>query len=85
VWLTFATTWRPRRPIAPRFCVDGIDPVGSAGRSAIAKSRNTGQVRVSPTRYFIEDVIDRRLTAMESVGRRCGRPKVSASLPLGYV
>ena len=34
-----------------------IDPVSSANASAVAKSRNAGQVCVSPTRFFVEDAI----------------------------
>ena len=36
---------------------DDIDPVSSANASAVAKSRNAGQVCVSPTRFFVEDAI----------------------------
>jgi succinate-semialdehyde dehydrogenase / glutarate-semialdehyde dehydrogenase len=37
-------------------CAD-IDPFSSAATSAVAKSRNAGQVCVSPTRLFVEDAI----------------------------
>jgi len=37
-------------------CAD-IDPVTSGATSAVAKSRNAGQVCVSPTRFFVEDAI----------------------------
>jgi len=42
---------------APVIMCDDIDPVSSAGTSAIAKSRNAGQVCVSPTCFFVEDAI----------------------------
>src|SRR5580693_7979200 len=42
---------------APVIMCDDIDPISSAGTSAIAKSRNAGQLCVSPTRFFIEDAI----------------------------
>ena len=42
---------------APVIMCDDIDPISSAGTSAIAKSRNAGQVCGSPTRFFVEDAI----------------------------
>ena len=45
---------------APVIMCDDIDPVSSAGTSAVAKSRNAGQVCVSPTRFFVEDAIYER-------------------------
>jgi succinate-semialdehyde dehydrogenase / glutarate-semialdehyde dehydrogenase len=42
---------------APVILCDDVDPVSSANTSAIAKSRNAGQVCVSPTRFFVEDAI----------------------------
>ncbi|MEJ0020399.1 MAG: NAD-dependent succinate-semialdehyde dehydrogenase [Acetobacteraceae bacterium] len=42
---------------APVIMCDDIDPVASAVSSAVAKSRNAGQVCVSPTRFFVEDAI----------------------------
>jgi succinate-semialdehyde dehydrogenase/glutarate-semialdehyde dehydrogenase len=42
---------------APVIMCDDIDPVSSASTSAVAKSRNAGQVCVSPTRFFVEDAI----------------------------
>src|ERR1700761_3267521 len=42
---------------APVIMCDDIDPVSSAATSAVAKSRNAGQVCVSPTRFFVEDAI----------------------------
>jgi succinate-semialdehyde dehydrogenase/glutarate-semialdehyde dehydrogenase len=34
-----------------------VEPVSSANTSAVAKSRNAGQVCVSPTRFFVADAI----------------------------
>ena len=42
---------------APVIMCDDIDPVAAREHSAIAKSRNAGQVCVSPTRFFVEDAI----------------------------
>src|SRR5271163_4705271 len=42
---------------APVIMCDDIDPVASGSTSAVAKSRNAGQVCVSPTRFFVEDAI----------------------------
>jgi len=40
---------------APVILCDDIDPVTSANTSAVAKSRNAGQVCASPTRFFVQD------------------------------
>ena len=42
---------------APVIMCDDMDPISSAGTSAIAKSRNAGQVCGSPTCFFVEDAI----------------------------
>ena len=42
---------------APVIMCEDIDPVASGATSAVAKSRNAGQVCVSPTRFFVEDRI----------------------------
>ncbi|MDR3532608.1 MAG: NAD-dependent succinate-semialdehyde dehydrogenase [Rhodopila sp.] len=42
---------------SPVFICDDIDPVATAGKSVIGKSRNAGQVCVSPTRFFVQDSI----------------------------
>jgi succinate-semialdehyde dehydrogenase/glutarate-semialdehyde dehydrogenase len=42
---------------------DDVDPVSTAATSAIGKSRNAGQVCVSPTRFFVEDKIYDQFTA----------------------
>ncbi|WP_149539587.1 NAD-dependent succinate-semialdehyde dehydrogenase [Siccirubricoccus phaeus] len=49
---------------APVIVCGDVDPVASAGISAVGKSRNAGQVCVSPTRFFVDDAIhDRFATA----------------------
>ena len=48
---------------SPVIVCDDVDPVTSGANSAMAKSRNAGQVCVSPTRFFVEDAIFDRFTA----------------------
>jgi succinate-semialdehyde dehydrogenase/glutarate-semialdehyde dehydrogenase len=48
---------------SPVIVCDDVDPVSTAGTSAIGKSRNAGQVCVSPTRFFVEDKIYDQFTA----------------------
>ena len=70
---------------APVIMCDDIDPVASAATSAIAKSRNAGQVCVSPTRFFVEDAIyhrfRRRLRAEGQVDQ--GRQRTGPRQPDG--
>lgn len=40
---------------APVIVCDDVDPAAAGAASAIAKSRNAGQVCVSPTRFFVEE------------------------------
>jgi succinate-semialdehyde dehydrogenase/glutarate-semialdehyde dehydrogenase len=47
---------------SPVFVCDDIDPVATASKSVIGKSRNAGQVCVSPTRFFVQDSIYERFT-----------------------
>jgi succinate-semialdehyde dehydrogenase/glutarate-semialdehyde dehydrogenase len=47
---------------SPVIVCDDVDPVTSGANSAMAKSRNAGQVCVSPTRFFVEDAIYDRFT-----------------------
>ena len=47
---------------SPVFICDDIDPVATAAKSVIGKSRNAGQVCVSPTRFFVQDAIYDRFT-----------------------
>ncbi len=42
---------------SPVIVCDDVDPVSTAVTSAIGKSRNAGQVCVSPTRFFVEDKV----------------------------
>ena len=42
---------------APVIVCDDVDPVAAATASAIRKSRNTGQVCTSPTRFFVQKPI----------------------------
>ena len=48
---------------SPVIVCDDVDPATSGATSAMAKSRNAGQVCVSPTRFFVEDAIFDRFTA----------------------
>jgi succinate-semialdehyde dehydrogenase / glutarate-semialdehyde dehydrogenase len=47
---------------SPVIVCDDIDPVSTAAKSVIGKSRNAGQVCVSPTRFFVQDAIYDRFT-----------------------
>src|SRR5262249_54954327 len=40
---------------APVIVCDDVDPVKTAATSVVGKTRNAGQVCVSPTRWFVED------------------------------
>ena len=42
---------------SPVFVCDDVDPVSTGVKSAIGKSRNAGQVCVSPTRFFVQDAV----------------------------
>ncbi|MGH6618385.1 MAG: NAD-dependent succinate-semialdehyde dehydrogenase [Alphaproteobacteria bacterium] len=42
---------------APVIVCDDVDPTGAGTLSAVAKSRNAGQVCVSPTRFFVHEAI----------------------------
>jgi len=48
---------------SPVIVCDDVDPVTTAATSVIGKSRNAGQVCVSPTRFFVEDKIYDQFTA----------------------
>jgi succinate-semialdehyde dehydrogenase/glutarate-semialdehyde dehydrogenase len=48
---------------SPVIVCDDVDPVATAATSATGKSRNAGQVCVSPTRFFVEDKIYDQFTA----------------------
>jgi succinate-semialdehyde dehydrogenase / glutarate-semialdehyde dehydrogenase len=45
---------------APIIVCDDVDPLATAGASALGKSRNAGQVCVSPTRFFVQEAIYER-------------------------
>ena len=47
----------------PVIICDDVDPVATAKASALAKSRNSGQVCVSPTRFFVQDKIYNEFTS----------------------
>jgi succinate-semialdehyde dehydrogenase/glutarate-semialdehyde dehydrogenase len=48
---------------APVIVCDDVDPVASAATSVIGKSRNAGQVCVSPTRFYLQEAIYEKFTA----------------------
>jgi succinate-semialdehyde dehydrogenase/glutarate-semialdehyde dehydrogenase len=48
---------------SPVIICDDVDPATSGATSTMAKSRNAGQVCVSPTRFFVEDSIFDKFTA----------------------
>ena len=45
---------------APVIVCDNVDPVATAATSVMGKSRNAGQVCVSPTRFFVQEPSTRR-------------------------
>lgn len=47
---------------APVIVCDDADPDASAATSALTKSRNSGQVCVSPARFFVQEAIYERFT-----------------------
>ncbi|HEX4410697.1 MAG TPA: NAD-dependent succinate-semialdehyde dehydrogenase [Xanthobacteraceae bacterium] len=47
---------------APVIVCDDVDPVATAATSVIGKSRNAGQVCVSPTRFFVQQDIYKKFT-----------------------
>jgi succinate-semialdehyde dehydrogenase/glutarate-semialdehyde dehydrogenase len=63
---------------SPVIVCDDVDPVSSAVNSALAKSRNAGQVCVSPTRFFVEDAIYDRFT--EAMTEKAASLKVGSGL-----
>lgn len=48
---------------SPVIVCNDVDPVATAAASTVGKSRNAGQVCVSPTRFFVEGAIYDRFTA----------------------
>jgi len=51
---------------APVIVCDDVDPLTTGASAAVAKSRNAGQVCVSPTRFFVEDAVYDRFAAAMS-------------------
>jgi succinate-semialdehyde dehydrogenase / glutarate-semialdehyde dehydrogenase len=47
---------------SPVIVCDDVDPIATGASSAIGKSRNAGQVCVSPTRFFVADEIYQQFT-----------------------
>ncbi len=47
---------------APVIVCDDADPEASAATSVLTKSRNSGQVCISPTRFFVQEAIYERFT-----------------------
>jgi succinate-semialdehyde dehydrogenase/glutarate-semialdehyde dehydrogenase len=47
---------------APVIVCDDVDPVATATMSALAKSRNSGQVCTAPTRFYVHDSIYKQFT-----------------------
>jgi succinate-semialdehyde dehydrogenase/glutarate-semialdehyde dehydrogenase len=63
---------------APVIVCDDVDPVASAATSVIGKSRNAGQVCVSPTRFFVQDKIYERFA--EAFAEKASAIKVGDGL-----
>jgi succinate-semialdehyde dehydrogenase / glutarate-semialdehyde dehydrogenase len=63
---------------APVIVCDDADPEASAATSALGKSRNSGQVCISPTRFFVQEAIYERFT--ETFGEKAKQIKVGDGL-----
>ncbi|HEU0218492.1 MAG TPA: aldehyde dehydrogenase family protein, partial [Stellaceae bacterium] len=63
---------------APVIVCDDADPEASAATSALGKSRNSGQVCISPTRFFVQEAIYDRFTT--TFGERAKQIKVGDGL-----
>src|SRR5215470_15080103 len=63
---------------APVIVCDDADPEASAATSAFGKSRNSGQVCISPTRFFVQEAIYDRFT--NAFGERAVQIKVGNGL-----
>jgi succinate-semialdehyde dehydrogenase/glutarate-semialdehyde dehydrogenase len=63
---------------SPVFVCDDVDPIATAAKSVIGKSRNAGQVCVSPTRFFVQDAIYDRFT--EAFTKKAAAMKVGNGL-----
>jgi succinate-semialdehyde dehydrogenase / glutarate-semialdehyde dehydrogenase len=63
---------------APVIVCDDADPVASAATSVIGKSRNAGQVCVSPTRFYVDEAICNKFT--EAFAEKARQVKVGNGL-----
>jgi succinate-semialdehyde dehydrogenase / glutarate-semialdehyde dehydrogenase len=63
---------------APVIVCDDVDPIATATISVTGKSRNAGQVCVSPTRFFVEEAIYQRFA--DSFGEKAAQLKVGNGL-----
>jgi succinate-semialdehyde dehydrogenase / glutarate-semialdehyde dehydrogenase len=63
---------------APVIVCDDVDPAATAVTSVIGKSRNAGQVCVSPTRFFIHEAIYKKFT--EAFAEKAAAIKVGNGL-----
>jgi succinate-semialdehyde dehydrogenase / glutarate-semialdehyde dehydrogenase len=63
---------------APVIVCDDVDPVATAARSVIGKSRNAGQVCVSPTRFFVHESIHEKFA--ETFAEKAAALKVGNGL-----
>jgi succinate-semialdehyde dehydrogenase/glutarate-semialdehyde dehydrogenase len=63
---------------APVIVCDDADPEVSAGTSALGKSRNAGQVCISPTRFFVQEAIYNQFT--HAFGEKAKQIKIGDGL-----
>ena len=63
---------------APVIVCDDADPEASAATSALGKSRNSGQVCISPTRFFVQESIYHRFA--DAFGEKAKQIKVGDGL-----
>src|SRR5215471_908444 len=63
---------------APVIVCDDADPEASAATSALGKSRNSGQVCISPTRFFVQEAIYERFTT--TFGEKAKQIKIGDGL-----
>ena len=66
---------------APVIVCDDADPEASAAISAVTKSRNSGQVCISPTRFFVQEAIYER-SPRRSARRRSRSKSATVSIRL---
>jgi succinate-semialdehyde dehydrogenase/glutarate-semialdehyde dehydrogenase len=63
---------------APVIVCDDVDPAAAAATSVIGKSRNAGQVCVSPTRFFVQEAVYEQFAQSFAEGAK--RLKVGSGL-----